>query len=131
MFILYLIFVVWERTRHYQFLSIVELWLNNLEHILFGVMICFISTKVLKLSPYNVRSFGLRLLLGILLFNAVGFINKWFQNLLQHRYFFSLIPDSQKNMRMNLIGTAVFLLAALVLKKVIDKKLQRITPQNL
>jgi hypothetical protein len=125
LFLVYLIFVVWERTRHYQFSPIVELWLNNLEHILFGVMICFISTRVLKLSPFNVRSFGLRLLFGILIFNAIGFINEWFQNTLQHRDFFTLIPDSQKDIRMNLIGSAVFLFAALVLKRVMAKRVVR------
>ncbi|MES2776194.1 MAG: hypothetical protein V4722_18605 [Bacteroidota bacterium] len=121
LFLIYLVFVVWERTRHYQFSPFVELMINNLQHVCFGVMICFIATRVLKLQPFNVQSFALRLLLGILIFNGIGLINEGFQNSLQHRSFFALIPDSRKDIRMNLIGSALFLGAALVLKNVIVK----------
>ncbi|MEO7311556.1 MAG: hypothetical protein ABIX01_14225 [Chitinophagaceae bacterium] len=118
-FLFYLILVVWERTRHYQFSPFSELMINDLEHVLFAIMICFISTRVLKFSPFNVRSFPLRLLLGILIFNSIGFINEWFQNTLNDRSLFTLIADSQKDIRMNLLGSALFLGCAFAIKRMV------------
>ena len=113
LFLLYLLFVVWERTRWYQFPAAIELIINNLEHILFGIIICFIASLVLKLPPFNIRSFFVRLLLSILIFNSIGFINEYFQNWLYSRPVFTLIPDSVKDLRMNVWGTAVFVLVSM------------------
>lgn len=114
LFLLYLLFVVWERTRHYQFLPWIELQINNGEHIAFGVMICFIASLVLQLPPFTIRSFFVRLLLSMLLFNGIGFINEWFQNRMYSRPMFTLIPDSLKDLRMNLWGTLAFVAVSLL-----------------
>lgn len=108
LFLVYLMFVVWERTRHYQFSSSIELQINNSEHILFGVMICFIASLVLWLPPFNLHSFYVRLLLSVLIFNMIGLFNEWFQNWLYNRPVFALIPDSLKDLRMNVWGTLIF-----------------------
>lgn len=110
LFLMYLLFVVWERTRHYQFSPWAELQINNSEHILFGIIICSIASLVLKLPPFTIHSFYTRLLLSIFLFNCIGFINEWFQNWLYGRPVFLLIPDSLKDLRMNVWGTAIFVL---------------------
>jgi|GEM_PF-1565963 len=116
-FLSYLSFVVWERTRHYGFYVPVEYWINNLEHIFFGLMICFITSLVLSLPPFNVKHFSIRLLLSVLIFNCIGFINEWFQNTLQHRPILTLIPDSQKDIKMNLLGTTAFILLAIFIQQ--------------
>ena len=122
LFLLYLLFVVWERTRHYQFSPWIELQINNSEHIFFGLMICFIASLVLQLPPFTIRSFFVRLLLSVLLFNGIGFINEWFQNRIYNRPMFILIPDSVKDLRMNLWGTLVFVLVSLTAYWFDDKR---------
>jgi hypothetical protein len=114
LFFLYLLFVVWERTRQYQFSPPVELAINNLEHILFGIMICFITSLVLRLPPFTIHSFFRRLVLSVLIFNSIGFINEWFQNWLYGRPVFTLIPDSLKDLRMNVWGTVIFVLMSII-----------------
>ena len=110
LFLMYLLFVVWERTRHIQFSPPVEWQINNSEHVLFGMMVCFIASLVLQLPPFTTRSFYVRLPVSILIFNSIGFINEWFQNWLYARPVFTLIPDSLKDLRMNVWGTAIFVL---------------------
>jgi len=108
--ILYFLFLVWERNRKYQYATSVELQINNLEHILFGVVVCLMASLLLKLPPFAIRPFFIRLLLSILIFNSVGFITEWFQNGMFSRPVFTLIPDSVKDLRMNVWGTAIFVL---------------------
>ncbi len=53
----------------------------------------------------------------------VGVLNELFQNLIATRPLFILIPDSKKDLLMNIFGTVVFiLLSMLVKRKVIRKK---------
>ncbi len=114
LFIFYFLFIVWERTRTYQFSAPVELQINNAEHILYGMVVCLMASLVLKLPPFALRSFYVRLLLTILIFNSVGFITEWFQNGMFGRPVFALIPDSIKDLRMNVWGTLIFTLLSLM-----------------
>jgi hypothetical protein len=45
-------------------------------------------------------------------FNFLGLINEIFQNWLGKRSYFILTPDSMKDLRMNLVGAALFILTA-------------------
>lgn len=110
-FLLYLCFVVWERTRHYHFSDWTELQMNNLEHILFGTVVCTIAYLVIKMPPFKMQSLTFRLFVSALLFNGIGVINEWFQNGLYDRPVFKLIPDSVKDLRMNVWGTSLFVLS--------------------
>ena len=110
LFILYFLFIVWERTRTYQFSANVELQINNAEHILYGMVVCLMANLVLKFPPFALHSFYVRLLLTILIFNSIGLATEWFQNVLYGRPVFTLIPDSLKDLRMNVWGTAIFVL---------------------
>ena len=112
LFFLYMLFIVWERTRHYKFAELAELLINDAEHILFANIISFLIALILVLKLPIFTSYVKRLAATVLLFNAVGFINEWFQNVLSHRPVFIFIPDSQKDLRMNVIGTGVFVFLA-------------------
>lgn len=114
LFILYFLFIVWERTCTYQFSAPVELQINNAEHIFYGMVVCLMASLVLKLPPFTLRSFYVRLLLTILIFNSIGFITEWFQNGMFGRPVFTLVPDSIKDLRMNVWGTFIFVLASLI-----------------
>ena len=116
-FLIYLSFVVWERTRTHQFSVFTELWINNLEHVLFGLMICFITNLVISLPPFNFKKFAQRILASIVIFNCIGFINELFQNVMTQRPIFHFIPDSQKDIRMNLLGTTAFIILALIIQQ--------------
>ena len=129
LFILYFLFIVWERTRNYQFSTAVELQINNLEHILYSMVVCLMAGLVLKLPPFTLRSFYVRLLLTILIFNSIGFITEWFQNGMYGRPLFTLIPDSIKDLRMNLWGTLIFIFLSLIAYYFDSKRKQSLRPE--
>lgn len=112
---LYVLFITWERTRHYKFSATAELVVNDAEHILFALLICFIFNFLLSLKKAQALSFTQKLLITIVSFNLVGVLNEGFQNLLGHRPLFVMIDDSKKDILMNVIGSVVFVLLLLVM----------------
>jgi VanZ family protein len=111
-FYLYMLFIVWERTRHFQYSETAELLINDAEHIFFANIISILIALIITLVTNKHQAFVKNILLSVIIFNAVGVINEYFQNLIGHRSFFYLIADSKKDMLMNLLGSVVFLLLA-------------------
>ncbi len=106
--LLFVAFIVWERTRHYTFNSTIELVINDAEHILFALLICSIISFLL--GPRNVQvAYALqKLFVTIFMFNTIGLMNEFFQNTISGRPVYLLIPDSQKDILMNLCGSTLF-----------------------
>jgi len=106
--------VLTERLRKFRLGETAEWLLNNAEHIAFGMIVClkvYIYLAILVWKNDNER--WKRVLLVIILFNIIGLINEYFQNLTSHRPIFVLIEDSIKDIKMNLLGTSIFFLTAL------------------
>lgn len=104
--------VLLERLRHFKMNSLAEWWLNNLEHICFALVIGFIF--YILLAIYWLKKDSQRLQRGIVVaiaFNVVGLINEWNQNKQAGRPIFVLIEDSVKDLKMNLIGTFILMIA--------------------
>lgn len=126
-FILYEM-VLLERLRHFKMNSTAEWWLNNVEHIFFALVIGFliyilIALYWLKQDKYRLQ----RGLLVAIIFNAVGLINEWQQNKQAGRPVFELIADSKKDLKMNLIGTTI-LLVAIVIRVIYKNYTHRLKP---
>lgn len=120
--------VLLERLRHFKMNPLAEWWLNNLEHICFALVIGFIF--YILIAIYWLKDDKQRLQRGLvvaIVFNAVGFINEWNQNRQAGRPVFQLIEDSVKDLKMNLIGTSILLIA--IIGRVIYKNYtQRLKP---
>lgn len=106
--------VLIERFRKFRLSDNTEWWLNNAEHIAFAIIIClkvyiYLSILILKEDKNRFK----RVLITVVLFNIIGLLNEYFQNAISNRVLFVLIDDSIKDIKMNLIGTTIFLLTAL------------------
>jgi len=106
--LLYVAFITWERTRHYKFSPTPELIVNDVEHILFAWLICLIIFTLLALKQSLALAFVKRLVITIIVFNLVGLVNEFFQNIIGGRQLFVLIPDSIKDIIMNVYGAVLF-----------------------
>lgn len=111
-FFCYIVFITWERTRQYKFSHDAEYMLNNAEHILFAVIVCLIAALFIKILLIPSASFIKTLLLSVVVFNIIGIVNEYFQNIINHRSFGILTDDSQKDLLMNISGTALFVVIA-------------------
>lgn len=114
LFFIYMLLIVWERTRHYKFSPLAELAINDAEHIFFAVIISTLIALLLLLTIAANYSHRRITAITIITFNVVGVVNECFQNILAHRPVFVFIPDSKKDLLMNILGSAVFLLLAYV-----------------
>ncbi len=106
--------VLIERFRKLRLSDNTEWWLNNAEHIAFAIIIClkvYIYLSILIFIEDKNRF--KRVVITVVLFNLIGLVNEYFQNVLGNRTLFVLIEDSIKDLKMNLIGTTIFLLTAL------------------
>jgi len=100
------------RLRTFHFSADVEWLYNCAEHLCFGIIVCikmYVYTAVFgdRFNRQRLR----RGMIAALLFNCIGVFNEVFQNSLAHRMLFVFIEDSLKDLKMNLIGTAVFMCA--------------------
>ena len=111
LFYLYVLFIVWERTRHYKFSETTELLINDAEHIFFANIISLLIALILLLT-LPIKGYAKLIVITVIIFNTVGVINEYFQNLIGGRPLWELIPDSKKDLLMNVIGTVVFVLLA-------------------
>jgi hypothetical protein len=117
LFYLYMLFIVWERTRGYKFSETTELVINDAEHILFAVTISLLVALAIILTRKRGYIPVKTIVLTVIIFNVLGVVNECFQNILGNRPVFVFIPDSQKDMLMNIGGTVVFVLLALLFWK--------------
>jgi hypothetical protein len=93
------------RTRQYKFSHETEFWINNIEHLLFALVVYLLTVLYLTIIFSLKRSFIRTLLYTIAAFKGIGILNEYFQNLINHRSLLILTVDSQKNLLMNLAGT--------------------------
>lgn len=106
--------VLLERLRTHFFSGQTEWLFNCAEHLFFGIVVCikiYIYTAVQgKGNSWQRWNRGL---MAFFIFNAIGVLNEIFQNDLAGRKLFVFIPDSIKDMQMNLIGAGAFFAAVL------------------
>ncbi len=115
-FFIYMLLIVWERTRHFKFAPLPELLMNDAEHLFFALVISLLIVMLLVTTTrlqFNVQTISTT----AAVFNAVGLVNEVFQNLLAGRPMFIFIPDSQKDLLMNVVGTVVFVVVAWLLQQ--------------
>lgn len=106
--------VLVERLRHFKMNTLAEWWLNNLEHIFFAMVISLLLYILLAIFWLKSETKRLqRLVITIILFNAIGLINEWLQNLMAKRAAFVLLEDGVKDLKMNLMGSCIFILTAI------------------
>lgn len=111
------IFVLYEmvllaRMRTFFFAENMEWLINCAEHLCFGIIICikiYIYTAIFGNKQHLSRR--KRGIIAFALFNLVGVFNEVFQNNLASRSLLVFIPDSIKDMQVNLVGAFVFALA--------------------
>ena len=115
-FFVYMLLIVWERTRHSTFAELPELLMNDAEHLFFALVISLLIAMVLATTTRLVFN-NTTIAITAVIFNAVGLVNEVFQNLLAGRPLFIFIPDSQKDLRMNVLGTAIFIVVAWLLQR--------------
>ncbi len=109
----YLILVVWDRTRTYHVGNGVEWAFNSLMHILFAWVVCFKISQYLFAFDFKLNN---RIANIALIFNVLGVFNEFLQNLMGARPLFILIPDAQKDLMMNVVGTLIFVSVEYVLE---------------
>ena len=107
-FIIYLAFVVINRSRQMRFSPYTEGGINILEHGFFALIICLKLLVYFHLfSNYSMR---LKAILVAFIFNLIGIINEIFQSWLNTRALFTFIEDARKDLIINFLGTIVFLI---------------------
>lgn len=106
--------VLLERLQSCFFSEQTEWLLNCAEHLCFGIVIC------LKMYVYTamfikpaIRQRWIRGAVAFLVFNLTGVFNEIFQNNLAGRSLTTFIPDSIKDIQVNLMGAGVFFIAVL------------------
>lgn len=107
--------VLLERLRPGHLSATAEVAINCAEHLFFGIIICikvYIYTAIY--STISAAARIKRALIAFVVFNLIGIFNEVFQNNLGGRSLFVFIPDSIKDMQMNLLGAAVFMVAVFV-----------------
>ena len=113
LFMSYLILVVGDRTRSFRLGETVEWSFNSLMHILFGLIVCFKISQYLTAFDFKLNK---RIFYIALIFNVLGVLNEFLQNLMGARPMFVLIPDAQKDLMMNVVGTLIFVSVEYVLE---------------
>jgi hypothetical protein len=106
--------VLLERLCSNHLAASTEWMINCSEHLLFGIVICikvYIYTAVFTRANHATR--WNRAIIAFVLFNIIALVNEVFQNSLCNRCLFVFIPDSIKDIEMNLLGAAVFMMAVL------------------
>jgi VanZ family protein len=105
-FIGYLVLVVVDKTRKIHLNEVFEWSFNSMMHILFGLIVCFKISQYLRVFNAQIKN---RTLSIALIFNVIGVLNEFMQNIMNGRQVFELIADSRKDLMMNVVGTLVFM----------------------
>lgn len=113
-FIGYLVLVVMDRTRTFHVNYTMEWCFNSLIHILFGLIVCFKISQYVLIFDWKLKD---RILYIAFIFNILGVFNEVLQNAMGSRALFVFIPDAQKDMVMNVVGTLVFIGLEYLLKR--------------
>jgi hypothetical protein len=101
--------VLLARLRSFHFNDLTEWLINCTEHFLFAIIICIkLYIYAALFGQHNYLSRQKRALFAFIVFNLVGVLNEVFQNKLAHRELFIFIPDSIRDLQVNLVGAFVF-----------------------
>jgi VanZ family protein len=113
-FIVFVSYVLFARADIWGFSDETYYNLNSLEHILFAIVISLLIYYYIlffdqkkKLNP---------IILSVFLFNSIGLINEFFQSYFQGKSVFFLDEFSIKDLIVNVIGSAFFILIIRFLK---------------
>lgn len=104
--------VLLERLRTLYFSAGAEWLINSTEHLLFGIIICvkvYVYTAILDKAKQATR-FN-RAAVAFIVFNSIGVLNEVFQNYLSGLSPLRLAANSIRDIQMNLLGAAVFMMA--------------------
>jgi hypothetical protein len=107
-FVGYLAFIAFNRSRHFKMSDYTEGVINIAEHGFFALIICL--KLLLYFHLFSKLSLQLKAILVAILFNLIGVINEVFQNWLNARPLFLFIEDACKDMAVNALGTVLFLI---------------------
>ena len=102
-----LLYSIILRTFKLHFSPEINLWTNGFEHILFAAIISFKIYLYLNASFHKLK-IPLLICISAIMFNAVGIINEIYQNWVGHRNLYAIIPDTQTDLFVNIIGSVLF-----------------------
>jgi hypothetical protein len=118
-FIFFLAFITWVRTRSFPFSESIEFHLNTAEHLFFAITVCVLVTVYLQLFGVLKANTIQNLVLVLVVFNLIGVVNEWVQNYFREVEVFTLDQSNIKDIVINAIGSVLFLIGS------IDYKLRK------
>ena len=116
LFVGFVAFVVLIRSKVLGFSGAIEFHINTIEHLFFSGIICLTTSIYLKLFDILSGSLFKRLILIFLVFNFIGLLNEFIQNLYQGMPFFSIEGNAIKDLIVNLFGSSLFVLISALYK---------------
>ncbi len=115
-FLFFLVFIVWVRTRLYHFSQAAEFHLNTMEHIFFALTICLLLSVYVQLFGVFKENRTKNLIFVCVAFNLIGLLNEFVQNYFRLTHFFTLELSNVKDVLVNLIGSSLFLIFSIQYK---------------
>ncbi len=109
-FAAYVFFICIDRGRPFQFNDTIELIINSIEHVLFGLIICMKAAIYLSIFSNKPLLSKPELISIAVIFNIFGFLNEFFQNWYKHQPLLQLNFDSRKDILMNIIGSVLLII---------------------
>lgn len=107
--------VLLERFRSFHLPASAEWLMNCAEHASFAIVICSNIYVYLVLFAWRKRADKWKaVLVALVFFTMIGFVNEVYQNRVNGRPLFLLIADSAKDIYMNFIGAGIFFLTAFI-----------------
>lgn len=117
LYIAYLAFIVFVRGKLFHFSEDVEYHLNTAEHLFFMFLIC--QTVLIYIEIFNILrgKYLFRLVIVFISLNLIGILNEYFQNFFTQLPLFILEENDLKDLKINLIGSTLFVVTMLVFKR--------------
>lgn len=117
LYIAYLAFEVLVRAQLFEFGERIDYHINSVEHLFFTFLISLTISIYLGLFKLLPHKYLLKLVTVFIILNIIGLINEYFQNLYQLQPLFSLDAADIKDLVINLIGSSLFVVFSLILKR--------------
>ncbi len=115
LFLTFLSFIILVRSKCFFVSESFDYHLNTIEHLFFACIICLILSIYFKIFNLNIsRIKSLLLVFGI--FNLIGLVNEYLQNLFQQTPFLRLEKGDVKDIYVNLAGSGLYLVLATISK---------------
>ncbi|MGV3696946.1 hypothetical protein [Flavobacterium sp.] len=113
-FVAYFAFVVLVRIHVFGYSETINYHLNTVEHLFFACIICQTISIYMRLFDFLPEKFLLKLMSIFTLFNGIGILNEYFQNLYQNTPMLRMDAADRKDLAINLIGSAFFVLISVL-----------------